>query len=115
MKGFYSFPSQAHLRFGSEFANLKKKGRLYRTPHFLVYAQKNCLQNSRLGLTVSRRVGNAPQRNRVKRLLRECFRLYLQHENPGYDFSIIARSGAPELSFEQALRELTGCMRTGRS
>lgn len=46
-------------------------------------------QGHRLGLSVSRRVGNAVKRNRVKRLLREAFRL-LQHELPGdYDFVVV--------------------------
>lgn len=54
-----------------------------------VYARPNELPHCRLGLIVSRRVGNSVVRNRVKRMLRESFRL-LQHDLPaGYDLVVI--------------------------
>lgn len=61
----------------------------------VVYARPNDLARPRLGLTVGRRVGPAVLRNRVKRLLREAFRLR-QHELPaGYDFVVVARAHEP--------------------
>jgi ribonuclease P protein component len=56
-----------------------------------VFALPNSLGHPRLGLAVPRRVGTAPKRNRIKRLLREAFRL-LQHDWPrGYDLVINVR------------------------
>jgi ribonuclease P protein component len=56
-----------------------------------VYAKPNALPHARLGLSISRRVGTAPRRNRIKRLLRESFR-FLQHDIPrGYDLIVVAR------------------------
>ena len=61
------------------------------------YAKPNGLGHPRLGLSVSRRVGTAPRRNRIKRLLREAFRL-MQHDLPrGYDLVIVVRPHEPQL------------------
>lgn len=88
---------------------------MYKTPHFLVYVLRNSVSWCRLGLTVSRKVGNSPQRNRVKRLLREFFRRELQHLHQGRDFSIIARPGASLLTFDQVVEELSVLKRPGKT
>ncbi len=60
----------------------------------------------RLGLTVSRKVGNSPQRNRVKRLLREWYRHQWRDFDRPWDLVIIARSGAPELTLADVVAEM---------
>jgi ribonuclease P protein component len=60
-----------------------------------VFSRPNGLGHPRLGLSVSRRVGSAPVRNRIKRLLREAFR-FGQHElSVGYDLVVVVRPHAP--------------------
>jgi ribonuclease P protein component len=59
----------------------------------------------RLGLVVTRRLGKAVQRNRVKRLLREFFRRH-QTGLPAFDLVIMAKKGAPALSYHQVEEEL---------
>ena len=62
-----------------------------------VYARPNDLPHPRLGLSVSRKVGTAVRRNRIKRLVRESFRL-LQHDLPqGYDLLVVVRPHEPLL------------------
>ncbi len=74
-KGRYSFTRRMRLLRPKEFLEVRRKGRRYFTRSFIVYTLANGLETSRLGITASARVGGAVQRNRVKRLIREFFRL----------------------------------------
>ncbi|MGB7161276.1 MAG: ribonuclease P protein component [Tepidisphaeraceae bacterium] len=90
----YTFPKShrlgGRLRFAAVF---DAKMRESRGP-LNAYALPNDLGHPRLGISISRRVGTAPKRNRIKRLLRESFRL-MQHDLPhGYDFVIVVRPHA---------------------
>jgi len=87
----YAFPRSRRLGGRLQFAAVfDAKVRESRGP-LNVYALPNDLGHARLGISIGRRVGTAPKRNRIKRLLRESFRL-MQHEIPGgYDFVIVVR------------------------
>ena len=76
------------------------------TPHVILLSMKNSASESRLGMTVSRKVGNAVQRNRVKRLIREFFRVNYQRFREPVDFSVVAKKGAASLSLSQLFAEL---------
>ena len=60
-----------------------------------VYARPNDLPHSRIGLSVPRRVGTAPRRNRIKRMIRESFRLMQQDWPKGYDLIVVVRPHEP--------------------
>lgn len=66
---------------------------------------------SRLGLTVSRRVGNAVVRNRVKRALRETFRLVWDDLLPGYDLVVIARQSAAKTDTRRMAEDFCRCVK----
>src|SRR5690349_11401376 len=85
MERGYTFPKSLHLRKPAEFAAVyDAKVRESRGP-LLIYSMPNTLGHPRIGLSTSRKVGTAPRRNRIRRMLREAFRL-MQHDLPtGYD------------------------------
>ncbi len=109
------FPKTARLRKRLEFVTLTRSGEKARTPNFVVITRDSDRCEARLGVTVSSKVGNAVVRNRVKRLIRECFRRCRHEIIPHRDVLIIARKGAADLSFPEVTREIRGCLLRGRS
>lgn len=100
----YNFPKSHHLRSPAEFAAVyDAKVRESRGP-LLIYALPNDLNRPRIGISTSRKVGNAPRRNHIRRMLRESFRL-MQYDFPAsYDLVIVVRSHDPiELADYQRL------------
>lgn len=76
------------------FRRIYRKGKSAVAPCMVVYCQKNRQGRSRLGVTVSTKLGGAVVRNRVRRQLREMYRLHKAETSPGYDLIIVARSRA---------------------
>ncbi len=74
------------LTRGSEYQRVYKQGRRARSAHFTVFFSANQLPFSRFGLTVSRKIGTAVCRNRVKRIFREALRFHGEEALPGFDF-----------------------------
>ena len=80
--------------------------RLYRTSgqangYLVLYARKNRTDTNRVGITVSKRLGKANVRNRVRRRLREVYRLNEAQFQPGWDIVVVARSKAVKAPFDQ--------------
>lgn len=73
-------------------------GRKIHTPHFIVLTLHEPVHPCRLGVTVSRKVGNAVARNRVKRLVKEFFRNNYSRLSINLSVSIIAKRGAEKLN-----------------
>lgn len=101
------------LKKNSDFRRLYAKGKSAVTPCLVLYARPNRLGENRIGYTVSVKLGHAVVRNRVRRRLREIYRLNTPRLRPGYDLVVVARSravGAPyrklEASFLRACEEL---------
>ena len=89
-----------------EFKTTQRTGVRYVTRHLVVYAAPGPNAWSRLGLTVSRKVGCAVVRNRIKRRLREAFRLNKFKLPSGFDLVVIARVRANAADYETLEREL---------
>ncbi len=71
----YSFEREERLLSKKDFLKIRKKGIRLLSESFIIFAHKNDYDFTRLGIAASVRVGNAVRRNRIKRLLREFFRL----------------------------------------
>ena len=80
--------------------------RLYHTSghadaYLVLYARKNRTQSNRVGITVSKKLGKAHVRNRVRRRLREIYRLHEAKFMPGWDIVVVARSKAVDAPFDK--------------
>ncbi len=87
------------LKKNSDFRRLYSKGKSAVTPHMVVYCRRNRLGLNRLGYTVSVKLGHAVVRNRVRRRLREIYRLNASALKSGYDIVIVARSRCVESDY----------------
>jgi ribonuclease P protein component len=100
-----------------EFQHVTRHGRRASVRGFVVFAAAPATPRAagiRLGITVSRRVGRAVVRNRIKRRVREWFRRERGHLADGVDIVVIARAAAAELGWRESIRELeTGLRQVG--
>jgi ribonuclease P protein component len=94
------------LRTSKDYKDVKKMGCKLYTPHFVLFIHNNGCEHPRLGVTVSRRVGNAVTRNRIKRYIKEFFRTN-KNDLYNYDYSIIARNHANTLLYDDINKELS--------
>jgi ribonuclease P protein component len=92
------------LSHSAEFERVYRQGRSSANRHLVLYSFPNpTAERPRLGLSVSRKVGGAVERNRVKRLLREAFRRIEGDLSPGQDVVVVARPGVSELAEREGL------------
>ncbi len=101
-----------HLTYNADFQRVRKLGRSWAHPFAVVCVLPNDLPHNRYGFSVSKRLGGAVVRNRVKRLLREAVRTTPQEMGPivsGYDVVFIARPpivGQPYAEVREVVRVL---------
>jgi len=91
-----------HLKKNIEFQNVYKNGKSFANRYFVMYVYKNSLSENRLGISVSKKVGNSVVRHRITRLIREVFRLNGQLFNSGLDIVVTSRTGAVGIKYSDA-------------
>jgi ribonuclease P protein component len=105
VKGEQTFPRTHRICRSSEYQRAWQEGKRYHTTHFVVITNPG-RDNSRLGITVSRKVGNAVCRNRLKRWIREFFRHHHKQFGRAMDISVVAKRQAGRLDHLHVDREL---------
>lgn len=95
------FSKKLRIRKRREYLRVQKGGRRIFVGAFAVYARESGLRRPRLGITISRKVGKAVERNRIKRWLREAFRKNQWKLRAGLDLVFVARAGHAPLSYAQ--------------
>ena len=89
------------LKKNSDFQNVYRNGKSYANKYLVMYVLENNSGKNRLGISVSKKVGNSVVRHHVTRLLRESYRLHENIFNSGLDIVVIARNSASEISYEE--------------
>lgn len=84
-----------------EFRRIYRKGKSVVSPTMVLYCQLNRQGRTRLGVTVSTKLGKAVVRNRVRRRFREIWRLNKKDMVPGWDIILVARVRAVETSYQK--------------
>jgi len=96
----YTFAKDKRIRSKAEFSAVFDKGARATRGPLMTVAMPTDHPTPRLGISVPKRVGSAPKRNRIKRMLRESFRL-MQHDFPRpYDLIIVVRPHEPMILAE---------------
>jgi ribonuclease P protein component len=105
------FPRSVRVRSRSDYLKIQRSGRKTGGRYFIILSLDNKLPDSRFGITVSRKTGNAVTRNRVKRRIKELQRLNRDCIIPGKDIVVIATREAPKTTFEKMKMEYADLIR----
>ena len=104
------------LKTNNDFRRVYKKGSSSVRPCLVLYIRNNRTRQSRLGITVTSKVGKACIRNRVRRRLREIYRHHEPELNTGFDLVIVARKRSAEVTYSRLEKEfLSACNELGAS
>ena len=89
------------LKKYEQFQFVYKNGKSYANKYLIMYVKKNGLDKNRIGISVSKKVGNSVVRHRVTRLVRESYRLHESIFNSGLDIVIVGRPSAAAVGYKE--------------
>jgi ribonuclease P protein component len=100
------------LRGRKDFQRVFKEGRRRGTQHFVIVWSRNDVGFSRIGAVARKKIGNAVERNRIKRLTREFFRRHKRALAPSMDYVIMGKQGVAALTYQEIRKELAFLLET---
>ncbi|MBN1830050.1 MAG: ribonuclease P protein component [Deltaproteobacteria bacterium] len=104
--GKHSFGKDERVRKRRDFQQTYSVGERIATRHFVILLNRNPLGTSRLGITVTKKIGSSVTRNRIKRLVREFFRLNKEALPASHDIIFIARRSVVLARFHDVCEDL---------
>jgi ribonuclease P protein component len=104
----FSFNKKDRILKRREFLQIKRCGKKIQDRYFIALYSDGTFEKRRIGITISRKVGNAVKRNKIKRLAREYFRMNRDKIAECMDINIIAKKGAGEISADMVCKSLDG-------
>jgi ribonuclease P protein component len=103
------------IKKNKEFQEVFQKGKSFANRQFIVYVLKKTDQPYfRIGLSVSKKIGNAVTRNRIKRYIRQTFFELKEQIHSGNDYVIIARKPTADMDFHEVKKSLTHVLKVAR-
>lgn len=107
------FGPQRRIRKHLEFQEIQRRGQRVVTTHFIwvLARSKELNAPARLGITASKRVGNAVRRNRLKRLVRAAFRELEGMLPAGFELVVICRRDEPDISTQTVVQQWRGAQK----
>lgn len=94
------------LKRNKDFQEVYKKGTSKANRYLVMYIYENGLSSNRLGISVSKKVGNSVVRHRLTRLIRESYRLNEEMFNSGLDIVVVVREAAASAKFDEIQKSL---------
>ena len=94
------------LRSNAQFSDVYRTHRSFADDYFVMYVRENGKSFNRVGVSVSKKIGNSVVRHRVKRLMKEAFRTSEDMFNSGLDIVFVAKKSAAEMTFDDAKKSL---------
>ena len=94
-----------------DYIRAYNRGKCYVHPQVVLYVSKNRLKATRVGLTATKKVGHAVQRNRARRVMRAALSEHLSQNIGGYDIILVARGRTPSLKSTQVSKTLAALMK----
>ena len=102
------------LKSNSDFSKTYKEGKSKANRYLVLYVRENGTEKNRLGVSISKRVGNSVYRHYFKRCVKESYRLHEKMFNSGLDIVVMARQGAKDLRYSDIESALMHLMRINK-
>lgn len=89
------------LKKNKDFQTVYRQGKSYANKYLVLYIMENQIEKNRIGISVSKKVGNSVVRHHLTRLIRESYRLQEECFQRGYDLVVIARQSAKDVTYKE--------------